>query len=115
MIAINEPKVAHDILKSQNAATIVNVTQMLRTKDFWKGYKPELHSPNLITTTTSIRDPLGELVSFVHGEFNSEELNFITTEVKWLEQNGKSTSRGVSKESTRMVTFGIRFKYGQMA
>jgi hypothetical protein len=39
----------------------------------------------------------------------------MTEKVEWLDANEKSTKRRIHKDGSRMVAFGIRYKYGKLA
>jgi hypothetical protein len=51
------------------------------------------------------------LVFVTNNIFTPAELTRLIEETKWLDANGKSTKRGIHKGGSRMVTFGIRYKY----
>ena len=60
-------------------------------------------------------DPLGQLLFLTNDVFNLRELDEMTRRTSFLEANGKSTKCGVYKGGSKMVTFGIRYKYGKLA
>jgi hypothetical protein len=68
-----------------------------------------------IYTPASLVDPSGELVFLTNNIFTSVELTRMIEAATWLDANGKSTKRGIHKGGSRMVTFGIRYKYGKLA
>jgi hypothetical protein len=96
---------------------VYNVLQSIQSKQFWKQYVPEEMCANhtQIFTPSSLVDPSSELVFITNNIFTSVELARMTEAVTWLDANGKSTKRGIHKGGSRMVTFGIRYKYGKLA
>jgi hypothetical protein len=93
------------------------VTQSIQTKKFWAAYDPEVMAVrhDELFAPTSLIDPTGELIYLTNNVFTPLELKTITKEAQWLESHAKSTKRGVHKSGSRMVTFGIRYKYGTLA
>ena len=69
----------------------------------------EIFAPALLV------DPTSELVYLTNNVFIPLELKTINKEAKWLKCNTKSTKRGIHKSRSRMVTFGICYKYGTLA
>jgi hypothetical protein len=68
-----------------------------------------------IYVPASLIDSSGELVFVTNNIFIPAESIRLTEEAKWLDANGKSTKRRIHKDGSRMVTFGIRYKYGTLA
>jgi hypothetical protein len=97
--------------------SVFHVLQSIQTKKYWNSFIPEemCKTHSQIFPPTSLVDPSGELVFVTNNIFTESELAHITEEARWLDANGKSTKRGVHKEGSRMVTFGIRYKYGTLA
>lgn len=97
--------------------SIHHVTQSIQTKKFWSAFVPEVMGAHHaeVFAPTSLVDPTGELVYLTNGVFTPLELDFITEEARWLESYAKPTQRGVHKSGSRMVSFGIRYKYGILA
>ena len=60
-------------------------------------------------------DPSRQLLFLTNDVFNPRELDEMTRRASFLEANGKSTKRGVHKGRSKMVTFGIKYKYGKLA
>jgi hypothetical protein len=70
---------------------------------------------NQISALASLVDPRGELIFLIKNIFTKNKILAMTTEVEWLDMFAKPSKRGVHKEGSRMVTFGIRYKYGKLA
>jgi hypothetical protein len=68
-----------------------------------------------ISISTSLVDPIGELIFLTHNIFTVDEVQAMTIEAEWLNTFSKPTKRGVHKGGSRMVTFGIRYKYDKLA
>jgi hypothetical protein len=97
--------------------TVYPVTQSLQTKKFWSTYNPDVMvtKHNQISAPASLIDPTGELIFLTKNIFTKDEILTMTTEAGWLDTFAKPTKRGVHKGGSRMVTFGIRYKYGKLA
>ena len=97
--------------------TVYPVTQSLQTKKFWSTYNPDamVTKHKQISAPASLIDPTGELIFLTKNIFTEDELFTMTTEADWLDKFAKPTKRGVHKGGSRMVTFGIRYKYGKLA
>ena len=107
--------VYHDfvgIIKS----TIHHVLQIVRNKLIWKSFIPKVISISCkeIFVPASMVDPSGELLFLTNDVLNLEELDLITRYTSFLEKIGKATKCGVHKGGSRMVTFGIKYKYGKL-
>jgi hypothetical protein len=96
--------------------TIHAITQSIQTKKFWAAYELDIMAVcyGEIYALASLVDPIGELIYLINDVFIPLELKTITKEVQWLESHAKSTKRSVHKSESRMVTFGIRYKYGTL-
>ena len=68
-----------------------------------------------ICASALVVDPSGQLLFLTNDIFNPRELDEMTRRASFLEANGKSTKRGVHKGGSKMVMFGIRYKYGKLA
>lgn len=97
--------------------SIHHVTQSIQTKKFWSAFVPEVMRAHHdeVFAPASLVDPTGELVYLTNGVFTPLELDFISKEAHWLEKHAKPTRRGMHKSGSRMVTFGIRYKYGTLS
>jgi hypothetical protein len=97
--------------------TVYPVIQSLQTKKFWAAYNPDVMvtKHNQISAPASLVDPTGELIFLTKNIFTKDEILTMTTEAEWLDAFAKPTKRGIHKGGSKMVTFGIRYKYGKLA
>jgi hypothetical protein len=68
-----------------------------------------------IYVPASLIDSSGELVFVTNNIFTLVELTRMTKAAKWLDANEKSTKPGIHKSASRIVTFGIYYKYRKLA
>jgi hypothetical protein len=95
---------------------VYHVTQSLQSKKFWTTYNPDIMVLYHIQISASalLVDPISKLIFLTQNIFIVDEIQAMTTEVKWLDTLTKPTKRSVHKGGSRMVTFGIRYKYGKL-
>ena len=98
-------------------STVHHVLQIVRIKLFWTSFISDIMSIGCkeICAPALVVDPSGELLFLTNDVFNPGELDEMTRYASFLETNGKPTKRGVHKGGRKMVTFGIRYKYGNLA
>ena len=68
-----------------------------------------------ICVPASMVDPSEELLFLTNDVFNHGELDEMTRYVSFLETNGKPTKHGVHKGGSKILMFGIKYKYGKLA
>ena len=98
-------------------STLHHVSQIVRIKVFWTSFILEVMSIGCkeICAPASVVDPSGQLLFLTNDVFNPRELDEMTRHASFLETNGKLTKCGVHKGGSKMVTFGISYKYGKLA
>ena len=106
-----------DVCVGTEKPTIHHVLQIVWTKAFWTSFIPEVMSIDCkqICAPASVVDTSGQLLFLTNDVFNPRELDEMTRHASFLEANGKSTKHGVHKGGSKMVMFGIRYKYGKFA
>jgi len=116
LISMKEPMEKVGLSVHGVPATIHSVILIVRPKKYWAEYNvaTEYFKYKQFCTPSLLEDPSREIVFFTRDVFSKQELETMTTTVKWLETNGGNTTRDVSKKSTRMITCELQFKYGKM-
>ena len=68
-----------------------------------------------ICVFASVVDLSGQLVFLSNDVFNPNDLDEMIRHALFLKTNGKLTKCGVHKWGSKMVTFGVRYKYRKLA